>query len=54
MDGDPELIEQEFVYMVQRKPNGPIETLKPSEFQQLVKSAAASEDASSAETESKP
>jgi len=43
------LIEREFVYMVQREPNGPIETLKPSEFQDRVKSAAASEGAPAAE-----
>jgi len=45
VDGDPELIEQEFVYMVQREPNGPIETLEPSEFQDLMKSAVTREDA---------
>jgi len=33
--GDPDVIEKELVYLVQ-KPNGPIELLKPSEFQKLL------------------
>jgi WD40 repeat protein len=36
LDGNPELIEQEFVYLIQREPNGPVETLKPSEFRKEV------------------
>jgi len=40
LQGEPEIIEKELVYLIE-KPNGVIEILKPSEFQQRAADAAA-------------
>ena len=40
LHGDPKVIEEELVYLVQREPAKPIELLKPSEFRKLTAAAA--------------
>jgi hypothetical protein len=41
LHGDPEVLEKEIVYIIQRTPGGKLETLKPSEFQEHVSAVQA-------------